>query len=125
MIHGFIRELAEYEKMLDKAVATVADIDAALFSEHPRVFCDIAEMEGRPVGFALWFYNFSTSKGDAASTWKTSMCGPKREARARAKRSWRGSPNAVSTKTSVAWTGPCWIGTSPPSPSTTASALSA
>jgi len=63
VIHGFIRELAEYEKLLDAAVATVEDIDAALFGASPRVFCDIAEMDGRPVGFALWFYNFSTFKG--------------------------------------------------------------
>ena len=63
LIHGFIRELAEYEKLLDEAVATVGDIDAALFGPNPRVFCDIAEMDGQPVGFALWFYNFSTFKG--------------------------------------------------------------
>jgi len=63
VIHGFIRELAEYEKLLDAAVATVEDIDTALFGASPRVFCDIAEMTGRPVGFALWFYNFSTFQG--------------------------------------------------------------
>ena len=63
LIHGFIRELAEYERMLDKAVASVADIDAALFEEQPRVFGDVVEMDGAPVGFALWFYNFSTFQG--------------------------------------------------------------
>ncbi len=63
MIHGFIRELAAYEKLLDAAVATVENIDAALFGENPRVFCDIAEMDGAPIGFALWFYNFSTFQG--------------------------------------------------------------
>ena len=35
----------------------------ALFGETPRVFCDIAEWQGEPVGFALWFYNFSTFRG--------------------------------------------------------------
>jgi GNAT superfamily N-acetyltransferase len=63
LIHGFIRELAAYEKLLDAAVATVENIDAALFGENPRVFCDIAEMDGAPIGFALWFYNFSTFQG--------------------------------------------------------------
>ena len=29
----------------------------------PRVFCDIAEVEGRPVGFAVWFYSYSTFRG--------------------------------------------------------------
>jgi GNAT superfamily N-acetyltransferase len=59
----FIRELAEYEKLLDEVVAVERDIAAALFSEHPRVFCDIAEWNGTPAGFALWFYNFSTFQG--------------------------------------------------------------
>jgi diamine N-acetyltransferase len=35
----------------------------ALFSDAPRVFCDIAEWNGEPAGFALWFYNFSTFRG--------------------------------------------------------------
>jgi GNAT superfamily N-acetyltransferase len=65
LIHGFIRELAAYEKLLDKAVATIGDIDAALFGSSPRVFCDIAEMDGAAVGFALWYYNFSTFQGRA------------------------------------------------------------
>jgi GNAT superfamily N-acetyltransferase len=38
-------------------------IDAALFGEQPRVFCDIAEWDGEPVGFAVWFLNFSTFSG--------------------------------------------------------------
>jgi GNAT superfamily N-acetyltransferase len=62
-IIGFIRALAEYERMLDEVVATEADIAAALFGEHPRAFCDIAEADGSPVGMALWFYNFSTFEG--------------------------------------------------------------
>ncbi|MEJ0065576.1 MAG: GNAT family N-acetyltransferase [Caulobacteraceae bacterium] len=62
-IHGFIRALAEYERLLHEARATEADIAAALFSPHPRAFCDIAEQDGAPIGFALWFYNFSTFEG--------------------------------------------------------------
>lgn len=63
LIHGFIRDLAEYEKLLHEAEATEADIASALFCDHPRVFCDIAEADGAPVGFALWFYSFSTFRG--------------------------------------------------------------
>ena len=63
LVLGFIRELAEYERLLDEAQSTEADVRAALFCEQPRVFCDLAEWEGRPVGFALWFYTFSTFKG--------------------------------------------------------------
>ncbi len=38
-------------------------IAAALFAEHPRVFCSIAEYDGAPAGFVLWFYTFSTFRG--------------------------------------------------------------
>jgi GNAT superfamily N-acetyltransferase len=38
-------------------------LSAALFAPNPRAFCDIAEADGRPVGCALWFYNYSTFEG--------------------------------------------------------------
>src|SRR6188472_4582169 len=60
---SFVRELAEYEKLLHEMEATEADIDAALFGANPRLFCDIAEWDGEPVGFAVWFLNFSTFSG--------------------------------------------------------------
>ena len=63
LIVGYIRGLAEYERMLDEVKVTEADIAAALFGDAPRAFCDIAEADGAPVGFALWFYNFSTFEG--------------------------------------------------------------
>ena len=40
-----------------------ADIAAALFAASPEVFCDLAEVDGAVVGFALWFYTFSTFRG--------------------------------------------------------------
>jgi GNAT superfamily N-acetyltransferase len=63
LVFGFIRELAEYERLEDEVMATEADIDALLFSPNPRAFCDIALLNGEPVGFALWFYNLSTFLG--------------------------------------------------------------
>lgn len=65
LILEFIRELAEYERMSDAVEATEEDIRRDLFGENPRSFCDIAEKEGEPVGFALWFYNYSTFRGRA------------------------------------------------------------
>jgi len=65
LVLQFIRELAEYEKLLPECVATEAMIDAALFGPTPRAFCDIAEWDGAPAGFALWFLNFSTFAGTA------------------------------------------------------------
>lgn len=65
LILGFIRQLAEYERLLHEVEATEADIRRDLFGENPRCFCDIAEADGTPVGFALWFYNYSTFRGRA------------------------------------------------------------
>ncbi len=63
VVLAFIRALADYEKRLHEVTSTEAMIDAALFGDAPRAFCDLIEEEGRPVGFALWFYNFSTFEG--------------------------------------------------------------
>ncbi len=62
-IHHFIRALAEYEHLLHEVAATEADIAKALFGANPRLFCDIAEADGTPIGFAVWFYNYSTFTG--------------------------------------------------------------
>ena len=63
LIFDFIRELAAYERLAHEVDATEADIAKALFAPQPRVFADIAEWDGEPAGFALWFYNFSTFRG--------------------------------------------------------------
>ena len=63
LVLSFVRELAEYEKLLHEVKVDAAGIAAALFGPHPRAFCDIAEADGAPIGFALWFYNFSTFEG--------------------------------------------------------------
>ncbi len=63
LILAFVRELADYERLAHEVDATEEGLRAALFGPNPRVFCDIAEWEGRPAGFALWFYNFSTFRG--------------------------------------------------------------
>ncbi len=63
LILGFVRDLADYERLLHEVEASQADIANLLFAESPRAFCDIAELDGAPVGFALWFYNLSTFAG--------------------------------------------------------------
>jgi GNAT superfamily N-acetyltransferase len=63
LVLSFIRDLAAYEKLSHEVEATEAMIDAALFCQSPRLFCDIAEWEGKPAGFAVWFINFSTFSG--------------------------------------------------------------
>src|SRR5215831_9197623 len=63
LIFALLCELAEYEKLTHEVEATEAGIAAALFSDHPRITCEIAEWNGEGVGFAVWFYNFSTFSG--------------------------------------------------------------
>lgn len=62
-IVGLIRALADYERLLPEMKASEDDLAAALFGAAPRVFCDVAHLDSRPVGFALWFYTFSTFVG--------------------------------------------------------------
>ena len=62
-IVSLVRELAAYEKLSHAVEAEPADLAEALFGPAPRVFCEIAEWQGEPAGFALWFYNFSTFRG--------------------------------------------------------------
>jgi len=59
----FVRELAEYERELDKVVATEPMLHEALFSSPPAAEALIAAVDGEPVGLALFFHNFSTWTG--------------------------------------------------------------
>jgi GNAT superfamily N-acetyltransferase len=63
LVLSFIRELAEYEKLGHEVEATEARITDALFCASPLVYCDIAEWNGEPAGFQVWFANFSTFSG--------------------------------------------------------------
>ncbi|WP_155059067.1 GNAT family N-acetyltransferase [Streptomyces blattellae] len=65
VIHTLIRELAEYEKAPHEARATEEQLHDALFGDHPAAHAHIAadDTTGEPVGFALWFLNFSTWRG--------------------------------------------------------------
>src|SRR5215475_16110941 len=63
LVLSLVRELAVYEHLLDAVDASEAMIAAALFAREPRVFCEIAEWDGEPVGLALWFQSFSSFRG--------------------------------------------------------------
>ncbi|MBV9291005.1 MAG: GNAT family N-acetyltransferase [Frankiales bacterium] len=59
-----VHELARYEREPDAVLATEESLAAALFGDNPRVFCHVAEEDdGAVVGFAVWFFNFSTWLG--------------------------------------------------------------
>ena len=63
LILQFIRELAEYEKAPEKAVATAEDLRRHGFGADPKFRVLIAEWESEPAGFSLFFYHYSTWVG--------------------------------------------------------------
>lgn len=64
LILQFIRELADYEKMLDEVVADEQTLEEWIFDKQKAEVLFLLE-EGREVGFALFFHNFSTFLGRA------------------------------------------------------------
>jgi GNAT superfamily N-acetyltransferase len=63
VILDFIRELAKYERLEHEVVATVDGLRAKLFGPRPYAEVIFACVDGTPVGFALFFHNFSTFLG--------------------------------------------------------------
>lgn len=59
----FIHALAEYERLAIEVVATEDGLRRSLFGDRPFAECAIAEWEGKPAGFALFFHNYSTFLG--------------------------------------------------------------
>lgn len=62
-ICSLIYELAVYERLAEKAIATPGDIERDLFGENPVIRVLIAEEDGRALGFALFFRSYSTFLG--------------------------------------------------------------
>lgn len=60
VIFDFIKDLARYEKMEDQVVGTEQELCETLFGESPKAEVIFLEEEGKPVGFALFFHNYST-----------------------------------------------------------------
>ena len=63
IILKFIQALASYEHLSGEVVATEQDLLRDGFGAEPKFRCVIAEWDQTPVGFALYFYNYSTFQG--------------------------------------------------------------
>ncbi len=63
LILQFIKELAEYEQLSDKVVATEELLRETLFGERKVAEVLLGYYEGQPAGFALFFHNYSTFLG--------------------------------------------------------------
>lgn len=65
LIHQLIRELADYEHMLEEFSASETELRATLFGERPAAECVLAFAGAAPAGFALFFANYSTFRAQA------------------------------------------------------------
>lgn len=63
IILSFIKELATYEKAEHEVVATIEDIEKNLFGVHSTTEAVICFSDNKPIGFAVYFFNFSTWPG--------------------------------------------------------------
>jgi len=63
LILDFIRRLAEYERAPNPVIATEEDLRRDGFGPDPKYRCVIADWDNRPAGFAFFFYNYSTWRG--------------------------------------------------------------
>ena len=63
VLHRLIQELAAYERLAHEVVAEESDLREALFGPRPYAEAVIATLGAEPVGFALWFHNYSTFVG--------------------------------------------------------------
>ena len=63
LILNFVNELAAYEKAQDKVTATVEDIEKNLFDKNTTTEAVICLLDNKPIGFAVYFLNFSTWLG--------------------------------------------------------------
>ena len=65
LILYFIRQLAEYERLASKVVASEAILRESLFGKQPKAEVVIARFGDEPAGIAVFFHNFSTFAGRA------------------------------------------------------------
>lgn len=63
LILTFIKDLAAYEKLLHKVIATEDVLKETLFGEKAHAEAIIGYLDSQPVSFAIYFYNFSTFLG--------------------------------------------------------------
>ncbi len=63
LIHRFIIELAAYERAESEVSASVEDIENSIFSRDFNTYAIICELNDEPIGFAVYFFNYSTWQG--------------------------------------------------------------
>ena len=117
LILRFIRDLAAYEKMEDQVVADEATLAEWLFERRSAEVC-FAMLEGKEVGFALYFHNFSTFLGRAGLYLEDLYVLPQYRGQGIGKAILRHLARLAVDRGWVGWSGGVWTGTAPASPFT-------
>jgi hypothetical protein len=110
-ILDFIEQLAAYEKLSHEVVATCSALEKTLFGEKPSAEVLIAEYATQPVGFALYFTNYSTFLAKPGICLYSQKCA----AKALANSCSHHLPKSPLSATAAGWNGRYSIGTNPPS----------
>jgi len=63
LILRFVEELADYEKAAHEVLATESDIRESLFGDNSTTHAVICSVDDKPIGFAVYFFNYSTWLG--------------------------------------------------------------
>ena len=109
-IHGLIGELADYEKLRHEFVGDAATLSEHLFGEHRYAWALVAEEEGMVIGFALYFFNYSTflcRPGIYLEDLYVQLAHRRRGIGLRLLTSWRARRGAGLW---AGWNGRCWTG---------------
>ncbi len=107
-----VRELADYEKSLDEALMTAAQLQDALFGPAPALFGHVAcDADGAVVGFALWFLNFSTWRGTHGVYLEDLYVSPAHRGTGLGRELLRTLAAICTERGYARWSGPCWTGT--------------
>ena len=110
LILHFIRELAKYEKRPDQVFATEEMITEWLF-EKERAEAFFLVVDGKEIGYALFFHNFSTFSGRGGIYLEDLYVDPAFRGRGYGKASLQ--QLARMSEAATGWNGPVWTGTSP------------
>ena len=107
----FIRKLAEYEKLSHLVVATEENIREHVFGPNPVAEVLLAYWDDEPVGFALYFRNFSTFLGQPGIYLEDLFVEPAHRGKGIGKALLARLAKSPWSADTAAWNGRCWIGT--------------
>lgn len=112
LIFELVKALAEYEREPDAVKASESDLARTLFDDGATAHCVICEQDGVAVGFAVYFFNYSTWLGRNGLYLEDLLCAPRRAGRVPGWPCCDTWPGWRWTRAAAASSGRCWTGTS-------------